>query len=72
MEQALGSWSGVERGEEPDEQPETFHMKVLAVSKQDALSAQARDRLDSDRRLILRPYSSLLRWLWLTGAAAGR
>jgi hypothetical protein len=30
------------------------------VSKQDVLTAQARDRLDSDRRLMLRPYSSCM------------
>jgi hypothetical protein len=58
-------WSG---GERADEVPADFQIQGLAVGK--ARSAhRARDRLDCARRLILRPYSSCMRWL--TGEAPG-
>jgi len=53
---------------EPDELPAAFQIQGLAVGK--ASSAHGtRDRLDCARRLILRPYSSCMRWL--TGEAPG-
>jgi len=55
---------------EPKEQPGHLHLEDLGVSKQVVMAAEARDRLDSGRRLTLRPYSSCMRWL--TGEAAGR
>lgn len=48
---------------EPKEQPGHFHLEHLGVSKQVVMAAEARDRLDSGRRLKLRPYSSCMRWL---------
>jgi hypothetical protein len=48
---------------EPDECPEDFLLQALAGCAQDLLTAQASDRLDSRPRLMLRPYSSCMRWL---------